>query len=57
MGRLLDIQTAPKPLKKSEKLKYIFMTILGLAKSFKMVNRPDPTETVFDSLFLGKYKR
>ena len=35
MGRLDDIQAALKPLKKSKKLKYIFMTILGLAESFK----------------------
>ena len=28
--------------KESERLKYIFMTISGLAESFKTVNRPDP---------------
>ena len=39
MGRLYDFQTALKPL---EKLKYIFMTILGLAELFKMMNQPDP---------------
>ena len=38
-------------------LKYNFMTILGLAESFKMINRPDPTVTLFDGLFLGKSKR
>ena len=32
------------------------MTILGLAKSFKAMNRPGPTVTLFDGLFLGKYK-
>ena len=36
MGRLIDIQTAPKPfLKIGIKLKYIFMIISGLAESFK----------------------
>ena len=35
--------TALKPFKKIEKkLKYIFMTILGLTKSFKTMNRPVP---------------
>ena len=29
------------------------MTILGLAESFKTMNRPDPTVTLFDGLFLG----
>ena len=36
------------------------MTILGLAESFKTLNRPEPagpTLTLFDSLFLEKYKR
>ena len=33
------------------------MTILGLAESFKTMNRPDPTLTLFDGLFLGNYKR
>ena len=37
-------------------LKYIFMTILGLAESFTTMNRPDPTITLFDGLFLGKCK-
>ena len=35
MGRLDDIQTALKPLKKIEKIEKKFMTILGLAESFK----------------------
>ena len=36
MGRLDDIQTALNSLKKiRKKLKYIFMTILGLAELFK----------------------
>ena len=43
------------------------MTILGLAESFKTMNRPDitqpnknwagPTVTFFDGLYIGKYKR
>ena len=38
------------------------MTIFGPAESFKTINQPDPTlpdltVTLFDSLFLGKYKR
>ena len=36
MGRLDDIQTTRKPLKKRNKLKQIFMAILGLAESFKI---------------------
>ena len=43
-------------------MRYIFITILELAKSFKTINRPDPTRpdmtvTLFDGLFLGKHKR
>ena len=53
MGRLDDIQTALKPFKK---MKYIIMTILGQAESFETINRPDPTVTLFDGFFLGKYK-
>ena len=41
MGRLDDIQTPLIPLKIREKLKQMFMTILGLAESFKMMNRSD----------------
>ena len=33
------------------------MTILGLAESFKTMNRPGPIVTLFDGLFLGKYKK
>ena len=33
------------------------MTILGLGESLKNMNWPDPTVMLFDSLFLGKYKR
>ena len=33
------------------------MTILGLAESFKTMNRPDLSVTLFDGLFLEKYKR
>ena len=43
MGRVDDIQTTLNPL---EKVKYIFMTVLGLAESFKTMNRtaqPDLT--------------
>ena len=28
------------------------MTVLGLAESFKTMNRPDPAVTLFDGLFL-----
>ena len=58
MGRLDDIQTAIKSLKnRKKKIKYIFKTILGQGESFKTMNRPDPTVTLYDGLFLGKYKR
>ena len=57
MGYLVDIQTAPKPLKNREKLKYIFITILGLAESLKIMNLPGTTVALFDDLFLGKYER
>ena len=43
MGRLDDIQTAIQRLKKWMTLEYIIMIILGLAESFKAMNRPDPT--------------
>ena len=33
------------------------MTILGLAELFKTMNRPGPTVTLLDGLFLGKYNR
>ena len=33
------------------------MTILGLAESFKTMNRPDTTVTLFDGLFFGNYMR
>jgi len=32
------------------------MTIFELGVSFKIMNRPDLTVTLFDSLFLGKIK-
>ena len=32
------------------------MTTLGLSESFKTMNQPGPTVTLFDGLFLGKYK-
>ena len=58
MDRLVDIQTTLKHLQNNrKKLKYIFMNILGVAESLKTMNRPDPTVTLFDGLFLGKRKR
>ena len=54
MGRLVNIQTALKPLKKIE---FFLMTILGLAESFKTITRPGPTVTLSDGLFLRKYRR
>ena len=33
------------------------MAILGLAESFKTMNQFDPTVTLFDGLFLRKYRR
>ena len=33
------------------------MTLFGLAESSKTMNRPDPTVTLVDGLFLGNYKR
>ena len=33
------------------------MTILGLAESFKTMNRPGPTVTLFDGFFLEKYTK
>ena len=44
MYRLDDIQTALKPTKKIQKLKYISVIFLGLAESFTTMNRPDPTQ-------------
>ena len=51
VSHLEDIQTSLKPLKKKN-----FMNILGLAESFKTMNWPGPTITVFDGLFLGNSK-
>ena len=56
MGRLVEIQTVPKPSKKSEEIEINFHDYLRLAESFKTMNRPDPTVALFDGLFLGKYK-
>ena len=39
------------------KLICICVTISGLAESFKTMNRPNLTVTLFDGLFLGEYKR
>ena len=33
------------------------MTISGLAESFKTKNRPDPTVTLLNGLFLEMYRR
>ena len=44
MGHLVDIQTALKPFKKIEKIE------------IKFYNQPGPTVTLFDDLFLRKYK-
>ena len=33
------------------------MTSVGLAESFKTMNQPESTVTLFDSLLLGKYER
>ena len=41
-----DIQTTLKTFRK--KFKYIFMIILKLAESFKMMNRPGLIVTLFD---------
>ena len=38
MGRLDDIQTVLKPLKKTEKIEINFMIILGLAESPKTIS-------------------
>jgi len=32
------------------------MALLGLAESLKIMNRPGQTVTLFDGLFLAKYK-
>ena len=48
MDHLDEIQTALKPLKK---LKYVLMTILGLAESFKIMNQPSLAK--LDSTRLG----
>ena len=57
MGPLYDIQTALKLLRNREILEFIFRTILGLAESFKSMDRSDSTVTLFECLFLGKYER
>ena len=38
------------------KMRHIFMTISGLAESFKTMKRPSPTVTLFDDLFIENYK-
>ena len=42
MGQLDDTQTAVEPLKNRKILEYVFITILGLAESIKMMDWPDP---------------
>ena len=44
MGHLVDIQSALKPLKKSEKIEQICMTILERAESFKMMTKAGALE-------------
>ena len=55
-GRLNDIQTALKPFKKSKKIEIHFYDHLGLAESFKTMNRSDLTITLFDGLFSESVK-
>ena len=58
IGHLNDISDNFKTCKKrSEEIEIYFCDHLGLAESFKMMNRPDPTVTLFDGLFLWKLKR
>ena len=52
-----NIWVASTTIKNREKLKYIFVTILGLAESFKTMNQPGLTVTLFDGLFFGNYDR
>ena len=56
MGHLNDIQTALKPLKKSEEIEYIFMIILELAELFETMSQHDPTVTLSYGLFIRKYQ-
>ena len=56
MSRLVNIQAALKPFEKNrKKLKYIFMPILGLAESFKTMNRPGPTH-FSQSILVGHFR-
>ena len=55
IGLFDDIQTSLKPLKNRKKLEHLFLMILGLTESFKTINQPDSTMTLFDNLFLGKH--
>ena len=55
ISHLDDMQTAQtKTFKKIEKKNY--KTVLRLAASFKTITRHGLTVTLFDGLFLGKYK-
>ena len=38
-----------------KKIEYNLYDLLRLAESFKTMNRPGPTVTLFDDIFLGKY--
>ena len=60
MGRIDDIHTALRLQKNRKKLKYIFIAILRIAESLKIIKwhnpaQPNPNVTLFDDLFLGKY--
>ena len=55
MGHPVDIQTALRPLKKSEKIETKFYDHFGVKKRCNSPTRPDLT--IFDGLFLIKYKR
>ena len=47
MDRFVDIQTALRPFRKiGKKLKLIFMTIIGLAESFKTMNWISPARRI-----------
>ena len=56
IDRLDDIHTAIKSLKKWDKIKIIFFIILGLAKSYKKMNRPDPTGRFLTAYFSEGFK-
>ena len=57
MGRIDDIQTALKPLKKSEKIEIHFYDDFKTKTVRPDPTRPDPTVMLFDDLFLEKFER